>query len=1084
LILPELSIKYRTVVFFIVAVGIICGIYAFKTTPRREDTEFTMRVCTVITNWSGASAEKVEDLVTFPLEKAIEELDEVKETKSTTTPGLSIIKVEFEDSVNNVKQIWDELRAKLNNVKIADGASHPFVNSNFGDTTALVFAFYQIPLPGEKKITHPYSMRKIEEVCDDICDELKLLKGVAMTVIASAPQEVIYLEPDPGTLSRLKLTTEDLQRRLISRNAVASGGIIDSKASRFHLVTVGDFNAVAEINKLVIGVNKENRPVLLRDIDIKVRKGYEDPLRVITRYSDKDNFQRPCIIVYYTMKTNQNIVEIGNRVKSMIPLWKKTILPPDIKMSIVADQPRTVTENISIFTDNLFQSVIILVLVAFLFIGPRVALIMGTAIPAIVMISFAVSRLFDVKLEKMSITALIISLGMLVDCAIEICDNVHRLQEEGYSRFNAVVEGARQVAWPILIGTLTTVFAFLPMLLIPGNIGEFIRSIPIVVGSTLIVSWVVALTFTVAMTWLVLKPGTDKVSPLIRLIHFIERKKKKKNKEQNQHNIYRQTLHWSITHPLLVTLAVLSASIFTIMLMTTGQVKTDFIPAAGGDQFLVNIWLPEGSSLNKTSEVCKQVEKIIKKQSHYKNRSNIMQNRLNNMTSFTGQSAPRIKLSYLIEYPKSNYAEILVNVTSSKEVGSYMRTVEAECRAKLPGTRITAKRIGMGPPVRYPITIRILGPDYDMLKKYANQVKEVFKNVEGVYNIHDSWGNLGYQLDIIPDQEKCIAAGVTRKSIAQSLNAYYSGHYLTTYREDDHLIPVYLRLPPEQRQKIPNLDTIYVEGQDGKVPLSSVAKFNITRQPNRIERFNKRRNMQVQASTRKGYLANPIIARRKSKIEDIRKKLPSGYDIEIGGTTEKSKEGASHIGRAMLISLFLIILTLIVYFNAIQKTLIVLGTLPLALIGAFLGLWIMNAPLGFFAQLGLLALFGIVVNGAIVLFDFIGMLITERREKQEFKAAAGGKSYHGLSEEAFTDCVLDGCTLRVRPILMTTCTTIGGLMPLMFNGGPLFQPLAVVLIFGLALSSVLTLFVIPTIYYFFARKFKMKLINEFNEHLE
>ena len=452
------------------------------------------------------------------------------------------------------------------------------------------------------------------------------------------------------------------------------------------------------------------------------------------------------------------------------------------------------------------------------------------------------------------------------------------------------------------------------------------------------------------------------------------------------------------------------------------------------------------------------------------------------MVSFIGEGAPRIKLSYLVEYQKSNYAEILVNVTSGKEVPDFMRKVENECRRDIPGTRITAKCIGMGPPVRYPITIRILGDDYNILKKYAEQVKEIFKNTEGVYNVHDSWGNLGYQLDIVPDQEKCLAAGVTRTSIAQSLNAYYSGYYLTTYREGDHLIPVYLRLPPEQRQKVPSEDSIYVEGKYGKVPLSSVAKFKITRQPNRIERYNKRRNIQVQASNKEGYLANPLIYENMPKLEEIRKHLPIGYDIEIGGTTERSKEGSDHISRAMLISLFLIILTLIIYFNAIQKTIIVLGTLPLALIGAFLGLWIMNVPMGFFAQLGLLALFGIVVNGAIVLFDFIGMLIIEQQPKSRLKP--GEKSYHGISEEEFTECVLEGCALRIRPILMTTCTTIGGLLPLMFNGGPLFQPLATVLIFGLALSSALTLFVIPTIYYFFARKFNMKLINDFNEHLE
>ncbi|MDD5598576.1 MAG: efflux RND transporter permease subunit [Victivallaceae bacterium] len=1083
MILPEMSIRYRTVVFFIVFVGMIWGFFAFNSTPRREDTEFTIRVCTVITKWPGASAEKVEDLVTDPLEKAIEEIDEVKETESTTTPGQSIIKVTLEDYVRNIDQVWDELRAKLDHTEIASGAGRPYVNSNFTDTTALVFALYQVPLPGEKKITHPYSMRDMEKVCEDICDELKLLKGVAMAVISGAPREVIYLEPDPGALSRLKLTSEDLRQRLMAKNAVTSGGIIDSRDSRFHLVTEGDFNALDEIRRLVAGVSDDNHPVLLKDIDIKVRKGYEDPAELITRYSDKENRKRRCIIVYYTMKTNQNIVEVGNKVKALIPLWEKTIIPPDMKISLVADQPRTVTENISIFTDNLLQSVLILIFVAFLFIGPRVALIMGASIPAIAMISFAVARLFDVKLEKMSITALIISLGMLVDCAIEICDNVHRLQDEGYSRFDAAVTGAKQVAWPILIGTLTTVFAFLPMLFIPGNIGEFIRSIPIVVGTTLVVSWIIALTFTVALTWLILKPGTDKVSPLLRIIYFIERRKSG-GENKAQHRLYRRVLRRCIEHPLMVLLAVAAASVFTIMLVYTGQVKTDFIPAADGDQFVVNIWLPEGASLNKTSEVTGKVEDIILEQAEYKDDRGNVKNRLRNMISFIGEGAPRIKLSYMIEYAKSNYAEILVNVASPALADDYLRKVEDECHSRLPDARITAKRPGLGPPVRYPVTVRILGADYNMLKKYAEEVKNIFRQTEGVYNVHDSWGNLGYQLDIIPDQEKCIAAGVNRTAIAQTLNTYYSGNFLTTYREGDHRIPVYLRLPPEQRQEIPCPDTIYVEGLQGKVPLSSVANLEVTRQPSRIERFNKRRNMQVQASIRKGFLANPLIYRNMSKIEEIRKKLPAGYSIEIGGATEKSEEASGHIAKAMLVSLFLIVLTLIVYFNAIQKTVIVMGTLPLALIGAFVGLWITNVSLSFFAQLGLLALFGIVVNGAIVLFDFIGMLIVERRNSNELKAAQGEKSFHGLNKAAFTECVLDGCTMRIRPILMTTFTTIGGLAPLMFNGGPLFRPLAAVIIFGLALSSVLTLFVIPSVYYWFACKFKMKLINEFNEHME
>ncbi len=1082
--LPELSIRYRTVVFVLVFFGVLWGWYSFKTTPRREDTEFTIRVCTVITTWNGASAKQVEDLVTYPLEKAIEELDEVKKTQSTTTPGQSIIKVELEDSVNDVDQVWDKLRARVRSVDLADGAGTPYVNSNYGDTTALVFALYQVPLPGEKKIRHKYNMRELEKVCENIRDELKLLPGVAMVVIYSSQDEQIYLEIDAGNLSRQKITTDGLRTRLNAKNAIASGGVIESKSSRFHLVTVGDFNALDQINRMVGGNSKSGVPVLLRDVNMRARKGFDDPPDVLTRYTDNQHFMRPCIVVYYTMKDNQNIVDIGNQVKARIPLWEKSIIPPDMKLSIVGDQPRTVTENISIFTSNLIQSIIILTLVAFLFIGPRVALIMGTAIPVIVAISFALVRLVDVKLEKMCITALVISLGMLVDCAIEICDNVHRLQEEGYSRFDAVIEGARQVTWPILIGTLTTVFAFAPMVLIPGNSGEYIRSIPVVVSVTLLVSWVVALSFTVTLTWLILKPGTDKVPPLMRIVHFISGGKSESTKELESRPYYRRALYWCVRHPYTVLTMSLGAFVFIVVLALTGHIDTDFIPSGGGKKFVTSIWLPEGSSIKRTSKVCAEVEKIILANAKYTDSHGNQQNRLENMISFIGEGAPRIKLSYMIEFPKSNYAEILVNTTSTEVVENYIRAVQREGETMIPGARISVKKLGLGPPVRYPVEIRILGKDYNILKKFAGRVENELRKIKGTYNIHDSWGNLGYQLNIEPDEEKCIAAGVTRKSIAQSLNALFSGHYLTTYREGDHQIPVYLRLPPGQRQSIPDLDSIYVEGKYGKIPLASVADIKLSRDPTRVERYNKRRNMQVECQLRDGYLANPTINKIAPKLKEIRRDLPEGYEISIGGTKEKSEESIGYVAHAMLVSLFLIIICLIIYFNAILKTVIVLLTLPLALVGAFLGLWIMDQPLGFFAQLGLLALFGIVVNGAIVLFDFIGMLIRERRRNVDLKAKPEEKSFHGLNHPAFLDCVVDGSVLRVRPILMTTCTTIGGLLPLMFNGGPLFVPLATVLIFGLALSTALTLFVVPTAYVLFAEKFKMKLINEFNEHLE
>jgi multidrug efflux pump len=1068
-----LSIKFRTTIFSFAAIGLIWGAYQFKNSPRREDPEFTLRLCVVSAVWPGTNAVKMEELVTEPLERSIEELDSVKKTESTTTPGYSMIKVEMIDSVNNVEQVCDKIRSQLEGVKLPVGASVPYVDSNFADTTAMMLAVYQVPFSGNKKLNKPYSMRELEQVSEEIRDELKQTYSVAMINILSAQSEAIYIEPEPGSWSQIRASVDTLKNKLNEKNVLVAGGAIDTGKDLFNVSVKGDYNAVSEIKKTAV-TNTNGLPVSLQQLGLEVKRDYIDPPSIITRISTPNVQNERCIVLNFTMRKEQNIVELGNNVRRMIKKWEKTILPPDIKVSIISDQPTVVTENIKVFTDNLIQAIVILILVAWLLIGKRIAFIMGVSIPVIVMISFGIVRFFNVQLEMMSIASLVISLGMLVDCTIEICDNVYRLQEEGMSRFSAAVEGSKQVVFPILIGTLTTVFAFLPMLGVSGNPGEYIRSIPIVVSVTLLVSWVVAITFTVALTWLVLKPGSDAVPPLSKLCRFIKGKRKESGNGTESFKLYKSFLTWCMKHRFSVLLSIFSLFVIAIALLASGFINTDFIPAAGGKTFLIDVWLPEGTSIKETSRVTKKIEKIVKDQSIIKKKGDSNVECLSNMVSFVGQSAPRFKLSIMTEFPKSNYAQIIVNSSSAKNAKILAGRISNKIKTEITEARTTVKRLGMGPGAKYPIMISLMGNDYTILKKYAHEIEEVFRNIPGTVDVHDSWGNLTSQIDIVPDEEKCAAAGISRLSVANTLNSFFSGAYLTTYREGDHLIPVYFRLPYSERNNLKKLKELYIEGTQGKIPLQSVAQIKTSFQPSRIERESQKRNMQILAQVLEGFLANPIINQAMPKLREIESRMPAGYSIDIGGTYEKAKDGSEKIGKAMIIALILIMLCLLVYFNSILKSLAVILTLPLAFTGAFFGLLIMNQPLGFFAQLGLLSLFGIVVNGAIVLFDFIGMLIEKKAGTQKI---TGNAKFGGLNKKEFVDCVIEGSVLRVRPIALTTLTTTGGLIPLAMSGGPLFEPMAVVVIFGLLYSTVLTLIVMPIVFSSLVEKFGMRIFR-------
>lgn len=1071
--LSPFALRHRSIVLAATALLAIWGVIAFANAPRREDPEFQVNRCTVVTQWPGAPAEKVERLVTDTIESRIDELEEIETIDSLSTIGLSMIRVETVDGIDDFDDVWDKVRAKVARARqdLPDGCGEPFVNSEFGDTAAMVLALYQIVPEGSEHLR--YTPRQLEDFAEALQDRLKLMPAVARVDLYGVQQEVIYLEVDPGKWSQLALTTDQLQALLAQRNIVAPGGTIDTPRDRYLIEPSGDLTAVSEIRRVLVGTRAPSSPggrdPYLEDLGLEVRRGYVEPPRLMTRVSPEGaETSYPCVVISFTMKGGENIVQLGQETRTVIEEARRTILPADLEVAVVSDQPRVVDAKINEFLDNLFQAVVIVILVAFLMVGLRIAFVMAAAIPLVMVVCLGGLPIFGVQLEQVSLAAFIIALGLLVDCAIEVCDNVHRLLEEGYSRRQAMIEGTGQVAFPVLMSTLTTVFAFLPMLLLPGMQGEYIYSLPVVVSVTLIVSWTLAMTVTALMAYWIMRPTAIK-SPLALAATAVARLARRKGQPgEGFRKGYMALCSLCLRFKLVVIAAAVALFVAAAWLPATGRIRQQFFPSANRDQFVVDVYLPDGSSILQADHVCRQVEDLVRKLG----RGPDGKPRLKNFVSYVGQGGPRFYLNLDPHAPDASYCQLVVNTVDVQVVRPYVAEIRRAAREGIPergvkpiaGARVVTRMLDMGPPTDTPIGVRIYGDDPGILRRQAEELMVALRQIDGPVDIHQTWGSSGYQVDVDIDQDQASLTGVTNLSVARTLNAYFSGHRLTTYREGDRQLPVVLRLSSSDRDSIANISRVFVEGARGKVPLDAVADVRADWKPMKIRRRNQQRMMEVRCRVREGMLTDQVLQRFRPAITRVAAALPLGYRLEIGGEDERTVESRRNIAKCMVVSLLAVILCLVVQFNSIAKPLIILVTLPIAVAGSLFGLYWCEMPMGFMANLGMLSLAGVVINDAIVLIEFIDHTIRHKLESGQGLAAEGQRSCGGLTVEAFRECIKRGGAMRILPITLTSLTTIGGLIPLAIFGGPLFEPMAVVIIFGLALATLLTLFVVPALY--------------------
>ena len=1038
--LPQFALTHKPMVVAVVALIAAVGWYNFLNMSRREDPEITVRFATVTTAWAGAPANRVEELITDPIENAVAAIPEVDRITSRSSSGKSVIRVFLEDDIRTPDQIWDDLRAKVRTThgQLPEGAERPIVHSDHGDVYAVVLALHQVPVGDKKQIDHPYSPRELEVFAEGIKEQLELLDDVAKVAFWGHRPERIYVEIDSADWAKVDLNVPQLRSLFEARNIVEPGGQLDTATGSYAINPTGQFTSVNQMKDLIVGRVEGNLPVRLADLPFRIDRRYQEPPRVLTRFSDPSRVSQSTLVLGITMKSGRNLVAMGQAVDATLAQLKADILPPDLKLTTINDLPQQVNQRIGQFQISLLQGIIVVLITAIVLMGWRAALIMGTTVPISMISTLAVVRYAGIELEQFSVASLIIALGLVVDNAIVVSENAVRLMRAGMPKHDAIVRGTQELTIPLLTSTLTTIFAFLPILTIYGNVGEYVSSLPVVVAITLLMSFLIAmLVVPIMCEWLLNETRVaEDATQTHRAVGF-----------------YTGLMHGCLRMKgLTLTCAF---AIFVASLFLLPVIGTQFFPEGQRDQFFIRAWLPEGSSIAMTAKVTRRIEQTILDKGLTVVNGERTQ-RLNNVTSFVGSGGPRLLLTQYVESDIPYFAYLLVNTTDPRHTRAYAREVRAAL-ADEHEARVAVQLFVLGPPVRDPVAFRLSGPDHELLRAKAREMVTIFHQTPGTKDVYSDWGTTGYQVEVRVDPYAANLSGVTNADVALTTHSLLSGARLTTFREGDHQVPVVLRTLREHRQGVDDLSGIFVSGQFGKVPLNSIAKVLPSWEPAVIRRRNGLPTVTVASQVEEGVLPNKVSARIKKSLAQMVKQLPPGYRLEQGGEHEETTYAQRQVTSAVLTAVVLIVLILIIQFNSILKPLIILFTLPLALIGALIGLYLTGWALGFMAMLGILALMGIVINNAIVLIDFIERRVAEGQRLRSAVVVAG--------------------RLRFRPIVLTSITTIGGLLPLSLFGGPLWAPMTNAIIFGLIVATFLTLIIIPTLYVFFVEKFGMKVVD-------
>ncbi|WP_394204542.1 efflux RND transporter permease subunit [Shewanella waksmanii] len=1008
----EYSITHKVISWMFALLLLVGGSVSFLNLGQLEFPEFTIKQALVVTAYPGASPEQVEEEVTLPLEDTLQQLEGIKHITSVNSAGLSQIEIEMDDVYDGsqLPQVWDEVRRKVNDtiIELPPGVQTPKVIDDFGDVYGIL-----LNVSGDG-----YSDRELQNYADFLRRELVLVDGIKRVTIAGKVMDQVVVEISQQKLNALGLDQDYIYGLIQSQNVVSNAGSIRVGDNRIRIHPTGEFDKVEQMERLLISPPGSAKLVYLGDI-ATIYKDVEETPESIYHADGKR-----ALSIGIAFASGVNVVKVGEAVNArMAELHNE--LPIGMSLDTVYDQSKMVDDTVSGFLVNLAESIAIVIGVLLIFMGVRSGLLMGLVLLLTILGTFIVMNVLNIELQIISLGALIIALGMLVDNAIVVTEGILIGIKRGKTRLETAKSVVSQTQWPLLGATIIAIIAFAPIGLSGDSTGEFCVSLFQVLLISLFISWITAMTLTPFFCNMMFKDGE------------VSDDEEKDPYQGWLFTLYRHSLNLAMRFRSVTLLLIIAALVTAIV--GFGQVKNVFFPASNTPMFFVDVWMPEGSDIKATEKLLSRIEADIMQQQENHDIG------LTNLTTVVGQGAQRFVLSYVPEKGYSAYGQLLIEMRDLTTLNQYMRKLETELSRRYPEAEYRFKYMENGPSPAAKIEARFYGEDPQVLRQLAAQAEAVLKAEPTAVGVRHNWRN---QVNLIRPQLALAQAretGISKQDLDDSLLVNFSGKQIGTYRENSHLLPIIARAPASERLDAESIWKLQIWSSDNNtfVPITQVVSdFTTEWEDPLIMRRDRKRVISVLADPINGTAetADSVFRKVRAGIEAI--ELPAGYELEWGGEYETSLEAQQSVFSSIPMGYLAMFMITVLLFNSVRQPLVIWFTVPLAVIGVVAGLLLFDAPFSFMAMLGMLSLTGMIIKNGIVLVDQINLELSEGKPPYQ--------------------AVVDSSVSRVRPVLMAAITTMLGMLPLLSDA--FFGSMAITIIFGLGFASVLTLIVLPVTY--------------------
>lgn len=998
--LTEVSLKNRALVWYFIIVTAIGGIFFYFKLGRMEDPNFTINQMVVTAAWPGASADQMEQQVTDKLESKFRDIPGVKEITSNTRAGTSVVYVTLRDDVDRstIRDTWRDVRGFGNDVQseLPSGVYGPYYNDRFDDVFGSVYA-----ITGDG-----YSMEELRQAAEKIRRQLATIDKVQKVKLLGVQTEKVYVEIESAKLAELGISPTVLANALKSQNEMTPSGMIETSTDNVYLRYSGIFDDENAVKNTPIQAN--GKTFYLGDI-ATVERRYAEPGDTAMYYNGQ-----PAVGIAVSMEDGGNIITLGNELKTAMTSIQSE-MTAGLEIHQVSDQPKVVEESIDDFVSTLREAVIIVLAVSFLSLGLRTGMVVAGCIPLVLAAVFCGMYIFGIDLHKVSLGALIISLGLLVDDAIIAVEQMSVQLERGHSRFDAACHAFRATAKPMLTGTLITCAGFIPVSFSKGMAAEFCSSLFPVIGMALVISWIVSVMIAPLFGYYLIKPAT-----------------KADEGEMYQSRFYlafRGLLNWFLEHRKIVL--VTTAGLFALSIAMMGMIKQEFFPPSIRPEIIIDMELPEGSSLKASGQAASRFAQFLDENSE----------EIENYTYYVGEGAPRFVLTVDPKLPTDNLSQFVIVAKDADNRDALTAKLRDYLAENIPEVKTNISVIQTGPPAPYPIMLLVSGYDKDKVRGIASQVADRVAQDPNNTDINMDWNEKSKVLHLEFDQAKLRALGLSPQAVAQTVYTEVSGASAAQLYSGDRTIDIQLRLADTDRQDLSQIKNLPVYSAGGYVPLEQLAKISYEAEDSLIKRKNMQPTITVQANIKEG-TANDATQKAYDAVKDIRDELPFGYKITVGGSLEDSEDSMKYLLIPIPAMIFIIMTLLMFQLRSGKDMILTLLTAPLGLIGVVAGMLLLNQAMGFVAILGVMALSGMIIRNSVILIDQI--------------------QKHIEAGEAPRDAIVDSAILRFRPIMLTAAAAILGMLPLMTSS--FWGPMAVAIASGLLIATILTLLVLPVMY--------------------